>query len=156
MAIGVLSAPIQAQKCELNNADLTAMSKVIVQFDYANGEQLQVTAKLADNAHTRAAGFQRVCAQTIAEEPILFLFQSERKPSFHMRNVVASLDIAFIKKTGKIDSIQAMLPYVLGSTQRPLYSPRKAVIAALEVHPGFYSERKIDESVSISWHTPSE
>jgi uncharacterized membrane protein (UPF0127 family) len=73
-----------------------------------------------------------------------------------MRNVVAPLDIAFIKKGGEIDSIQAMAPYILGSIRRPLYSPKRAVIAALEVQPGFYSERKIDETVSISWHLPSE
>ena len=148
--------PSQAQSCELSNADLDAMPKLVVQFDYANGETLQVAAKLADNAQTRAAGFQRLCAETIAAEPILFVFKRERKPSFHMRNVVAPLDIAFIKNGGEIDSIQAMAPYILGSTRRPTYSPKRAVIAALEVQPGFYSEREIDNTVSISWHLPSE
>ena len=152
----IVSEVAQAQKCEISNADLDAMPEVIVQFDYANGEQLQVAARLADNTRTRAAGFQKICAQTIAQQPILFVFQRQTKPSFHMRNVVASLAIAFIKKNGEIDSIQAMSPYVLGSTRRPLYSPQRAVIAALEVYPEFYSERKIDTTVSISWHPPSE
>ena len=140
-----------AQSCEVTNDALQAMGKAQVIFTNTDGREQTFQVKLADNMNTRAAGFQRVCASTIAAEPILFVFDTERRPRFHMRNVVAPIDIAFINKAGAIDSILAMQPYVLGSTKRPLYAPRDKVVAALEVHPGFYDQHGIDESTSVSW-----
>jgi len=137
--------------CELDNEDLQAMTKSMVTFTRADGSTFEVVVKTADNNSERAAGFQRVCAETIAAEPILFIFESELLPQFHMHNVVASLDIAFIKKKGEIDSIQSMYPYVLILVDKPLYSPNKPVIAALETYPGFYKDNNIEQDSTVSW-----
>jgi len=145
------TSTLYALECQLDNAALQSMPEVEIKFELPTGELLKFSAKLADNARTRAAGFQRVCASTIEKSPILFVFEHESIPRFHMRNVVAPIDIAFIKKGGEIDSIQPMAIYVLASRSRPLYNPRQAVIAALEVSPGFYSEHGIDENTRVSW-----
>lgn len=151
LALTLISPNAIAQQCETSNDALEAMGKAEVVFSNREGQQQTFQVKLADNFITRAAGFQRVCAATIAAEPILFVFDSERRPNFHMRNVVAPIDIAFIDKQGGIDSILAMQPYVLGSTHRPLYAPKEKVVAALEVHPGFYQQHNIDTSTIVTW-----
>ena len=143
-----------SQHCEISNHALQAMPIIDLWFEYANGEKFQIKVKLANRNSTRAAGFQRVCAATIGAQPILFVFENEVRPRFHMRNVVAPIDIAFIQKGGKIDSIQAMPTYILGRREQPLYSPAKKVVAALETHPGFYAEHGVDHSVSIKWQLP--
>ncbi|NNC99974.1 MAG: DUF192 domain-containing protein [Gammaproteobacteria bacterium] len=145
-----------AAQCQTDNAALQAMDNASVQFRYADGKEFEIKVKLADNPVTRAAGFQQVCAATIAEKPILFLFEREVIPNFHMNNVFAPIDIAFIDQAGRIDSIHAMQTYVLGSNRRPLYSSRKPVVAALEVHPGFYRTHNIDQSVSVSWQSAAD
>lgn len=142
---------LHAIECQLDNVALQSMPDVEIKFEFPSGELLKIKTKLADNARTRAAGFQRVCASTIESTPILFVFERESIPRFHMRNVVAPIDIAFIKQGGAIDSIQPMAIYVLASRSRPLYSPHQAVIAALEVSPGFYTKHGIDENTKISW-----
>jgi len=137
--------------CETDNSALSSMSKSLVTFTRADGSTHEVVVKTADEPDEQAAGFQRVCAETIAAEPILFVFQVERISNFHMHNVVASLDIAFIKKSGEIDSIQRMFPYVLISLNKPLYSPNEPSIAALETYPGFFEENNIETDATISW-----
>ncbi len=141
----------QALECQLDNVALQSMPDVEIKFELPTGGSLKIKAKLADNARTRAAGFQRVCASTIEKSPILFVFERESLPRFHMRNVVAPIDIAFIKQGGEIDSIQSMAIYVLASRSRPLYSPRQAVIAALEVSPEFYTKHGVDVNTKVSW-----
>jgi len=137
--------------CETDNRALRSMGKAIVTFKRADGSEFEVVAKLADTAKTRAAGFQRVCASTIAAEPILFVFQFESKPGFHMNNVVAAIDIAFIDKTGVVESIQNMQPYILISKNKPLYSPERPVVAALEGRPNFFSDHQLGLDSTVSW-----
>ena len=137
--------------CELDNPALQSMTKSLLTFTRSDGSTLDVVVKTADDNAKRAAGFQRVCAETIAAEPILFLFTKERKPKFHMNNVVAPLDIAFIKKQGTIDSIQAMQVYIIIRLDKPLYSPTAPSIAALETRPGFYEDNNIDLDATVSW-----
>ena len=137
--------------CELDNSALQSMSKSLVTFTRNDGSKFEVVVKTADDNAERAAGFQRVCAETIAAEPILFVFNSEFVPKFHMHNVVAPLDIAFITKRGQIDSIQKMSPYILIALDKPLYGPEKPVIGALETYPGFYEENNIKLDATVSW-----
>ena len=127
------------------------MPKGEVTLVNANGEQLEFQVKLATTVRTRAAGFQKVCASTVLKTPILFIFETELVPSFHMRNVVTPLDIAFITKDGRIDTIHTMNTYVMGSNKRPLYSPTGPVIAALEVSPGFYAKHGVTVSTLMKW-----
>jgi len=139
-------------ECELNNDDLRLMKKALVSFVRADGSVFKLQVKLADNNVTRAAGFQYVCESTIEDEPILFVFQNELQPRFHMNNVVAPLDIAFIDKDGSVESVQAMQPYILISNHRPLYSPKRPIIAALEGHQGFYDKHKLGLDTKVTWH----
>lgn len=140
-----------AQECQVDNVYLQAMPLSKVSAVNADNESVDFFVRTAVNNQTRAAGFQYVCASTIADKPILFLFDQPGMPRFHMRNVVAPIDIAFIDADGRIESIQAMLPYILGSTLRPLYSPKREVVAALEVKPGFYNENKIVVGSVVNW-----
>lgn len=137
--------------CETDNKALSSMTKSLVTFTRLNGSKLEVVVKTADDAFEQSSGFQRVCAETIAAEPILFVFNVERVSQFHMNNVVAPLDIAFIKTGGEIDSIQSMKPYILISLHKPLYSPRHPSIAALETYPGFYQDNNIDIDTIVTW-----
>ena len=138
-------------ECQKDNEDLRAMPLGMVEFTRVDGSKYTVQVRVADNSKTRSAGFQYVCAETIAQLPILFLFESVVRPSFHMNNVVAGIDIAFIRPDYTIDSIQKMHPYVLIMLNKPLYSPSSDVIAALEAHPGFYQKNNIDLTAKVSW-----
>ena len=145
------SAPKAPANCELDNAALQAMPLIEVTLSRKDGSQHSVPAKLADNITTRAAGFQRVCAETIEAMPILFVFQRESVPSFHMNNVVAPIDIAFIDKRGNLESIQTMKPYSLLQRKKPLYSPSRPVLYAFEVHPGFFDKHDISLGDKLTW-----
>ena len=137
--------------CEVTNSALESMPPVVVTLHRQDNTSFSITAKLANNNRTRAAGFQRICAQTIAETPILFVFSRPQKPSFHMNNVVAPIDIAFIRKSSEIDSIRKMVPYSILQISKPVYSPNKSVIAALEVRKGFFEDNNIDLNGKVSW-----
>jgi len=153
--VGILLSSVSAcaqPTCEVDNEDLRAMPKIGVVFVRVDGSQLKVAGKLADNNATRAAGFQRVCEKTIESTPILFDFQQASMPRFHMNNVVAPIDIAFIDKDGKIESIHHMKPYVLGSNKKPLYGPGRPIVAAVEVHRGFFEEHGLGLDSRVVWH----
>ena len=143
-----------AEECQLDNDALRSMPKVEVSFTRADQAPLTVQAKLADNYETRAAGFQRVCESVIAAEPILFVFQRERTPSFHMHNVVAPIEIAFIRKDGTIDVTHLMQPYSLLMLNKPTYSSNGPVLAAIEMRPGFMQDNGITPDSVMSWEKP--
>ena len=154
----VMSAIAENIECEVDNAALQAMYRSTVSFESSSGEDIplaSVSVKTADNNATRAQGFQRVCASTIAATPILFLFANPVVPSFHMHNVVAAIDIAFIDAQGKIESIHAMQPYSLLLKDKPLYSSKRPIVAALEARPGFYSDNNLVEGDTVRWVTES-
>lgn len=150
-SVKINSAAKAPANCELDNAALQAMPIVEVTLTREDGSQHRLPAKLADNNTTRAAGFQRVCAATIEAMPILFVFQQEAIPSFHMNNVVAPIDIAFIDKRGRIESIQAMKPYSMLQRRKPLYSPSRPVLSAFEVRPGFFDKHEISLGHNMTW-----
>lgn len=145
-------ATADTQTCQTTNAALEAMPPIQVKITRSDGTEYQMTAKLANNNYTRAAGFQNVCGSTMKETPILFIFEQPVIPSFHMNNVVAPIDIAFVRQDSSIDVIHAMQPYSLVSLAKPLYSPKTPVIAALETHKGFYDEHGFGLDSSISWY----
>ncbi len=152
MVLLINSAPsIASEKCQISNPALEAMPPVRVLIIRSDGSEHSITAKLADTNHTRAAGFQRVCASTIRKTPILFVFENEVVPSFHMNNVVAPIDIAFIKKNGSIDVIHQMQPYSLISLSKPLYASKTPILAALETYKGFFDDHSIGLDSTVSW-----
>lgn len=142
--------------CEVDNNALQAMPQIEVTLMRADGSSYSMPAKIANNPTSRAAGFQRVCESTIEAMPILFVFEKATIPGFHMNNVVAPIDIAFIDERGRIKSIQAMKPYNLLLAKKPLYSPKQPVLFALEVHKDFFEEHQIAVGSKMSWTTASE
>jgi len=137
--------------CQSDNSALQAMPRIEVTLTRDDGSSYTMPAKLADNNATRAAGFQRVCESTIEAMPILFVFKHPSVPSFHMNNVVAPIDIAFIDSEGDLESIQAMKPYSILQIKKTLYSPKRPVLYALEVHKGFYQKHEISVNSKMTW-----
>lgn len=116
------------------------------------GADRKLSVRIATSGRHRAAGFQHICPDVIAREAVLFLFGSEVRPTFHMRNVHAALDIAFIDAAGVIREIQRMQPYVLGMRDRKYYRPGRAVFAALEIRGGYFDEHGIEaDRWSVDW-----
>ena len=146
--ISVANAGIE---CQEDNAALRSMPLIDVTFTRKDGSTFEVESRLANNNQTRSAGFQYVCKQTIAAKPILFVFDHVSTPTFHMHNVVAAIDIAFIRPDSSIDSIQKMHPYVLIQVDKPLYSSKGDVIAAFETYPDFFKVYNVDLDATVSW-----
>lgn len=102
------------------------------------GKILELEVKIADEPDERAAGFQNVSRSVVEKTLILFIFPDEGYVFFHMRNVEASLDIAFIKADGRIIEIMRMDP----DTSR-LYAPDESFKYAIEAPSGFFQSKKI-------------
>ena len=151
MMFSIENANGTEEVCELSNEYLEAMPTIEISLKRIDGSDFSAQAKLADNDLTRSAGFQRVCRETIENTLILFLFDRPMRPSFHMHNVLAPIDIAFIKKSHEVESIQSMLPYSVMLRSKPLYSPKSRVIAALEAREDYFSNNNIKPGSQIFW-----
>ena len=132
------------------------MPPLTIEFSRDDGSVHRVEGKLADNNKTRAAGFQRVCYSTIEASPILFNFDHELMPKFHMNNVVEPLDVAFIDKNGRIESIQLMKTYVLGAVHKPQYGPQRPIVAVFEAHKGFFKKHNLNHKTTVTWFSSPE
>lgn len=112
----------------------------IVKIKIVNDESqvLEFEVKVADEPNEWMAGFQNVSRSIIEKSLILFIFPSETNAFFHMRNVEASLDIAFIKSDGTIIEIMRMDP-----DPNRLYGPNEGFKYAIEAPPGFFESKKI-------------
>ena len=85
-----------------------------------------------------AAGFQCSSPQEIQNTLILFDFGREIVTQFHMQNVPAALDIAFVKEDGRIFAILKMDP-----SPTELYGPLGSFRYAVEAHAGFFASQGI-------------
>jgi uncharacterized protein len=133
----VATTQVSAQDCLLWRTAFASMRPGAVTI--AIGEQkLQFPVKVADDDQRRAAGFQCATRDEIEHTKILFDFGFEIMTAFHMQNVVAPLDIAFVKADGRIFSIQPMTP-----SPTALYQPMGAFRYALETHAGFFEREGI-------------
>jgi zinc transport system permease protein len=97
-----------------------------------------VRVKVAETAEQGAAGFQCSTPQEIQQTLILFDFGQEIYTQFHMQNVPAALDIAFVKADGNIFSILKMDP-----SPTALYGPMGNFRFALEARAGFYESQGV-------------
>jgi uncharacterized membrane protein (UPF0127 family) len=98
------------------------------------GEAVSMEARIADDGAERAAGFQHICASVIERSNILFEFAPPIASGFHMRNVHAPLDIAFIAPDGRVIATARMEP----GKQR--YGPPGVIGYALETRAGVLDE----------------
>ncbi|MBI2059591.1 MAG: DUF192 domain-containing protein [Nitrospirae bacterium] len=113
-----------------------SMETKSINFITERGEEITLDARFAASAVQQAAGYQNVPAAIIQKTFILFVFAGDHTSPFHMRNVLASLDIFFLDSAGKVVSLQRMDP----DPQR-LWSAGGTYRYALEGPAGFASER---------------
>lgn len=99
---------------------------------------LELEVKVADEPDEYAAGFQNISRSILEKSLILFVFPDEINALFHMRNVEASLDIAFIKADGTIVGIVRMDPSLT-----KLYGIDESFRYAIEARAGFFEEKRI-------------
>ena len=109
------------------------------------GEEIRLTVRVADEQDEQLAGFQHIGRKVLARSLILFVFPQEIRGKFHMRNVLAPLDIAFIREDGEIFSIIRMEPGL------ELYGPEpdEPFKYALEAPADLFSERGIEVGSSL-------
>ena len=104
----------------------------------AGTRTLALRVKMADSGERQAGGFQCATPEEIKRHLILFDFGKEIFTQFHMQNVPAALDIAFIKGDGRIFAILKMDP-----SPTELYGPLGEFRYALEAHAGFFASQGI-------------
>jgi uncharacterized membrane protein (UPF0127 family) len=109
----------------------------------SNGRPIALEVKVAETGLHQAAGFQCATPAEIDQHLILFDFGREMYTQFHMNNVPAPLDIAFIKEDGRIFSILRMDP-----SPTKLYGPMGPFRFALEARQGFYASRDIRQGAA--------
>jgi uncharacterized membrane protein (UPF0127 family) len=110
----------------------------------ANGRSLRPTAKLARTDEARLAGFQCATPDEIRTTVIVFDFHREILGAFHMQNVPAPLDIAFVKASGRIFSILRMAP-----SPTETYGPLGAYLYAIEARAGFFKDHGISQGARV-------
>ena len=104
----------------------------------AGTRTLALRVKMADSGERQAGGFQCATPDEIKRHLILFDFGKEIFTQFHMQNVPAALDIAFVKDDGRIFAILKMDP-----SPTELYGPLGEFRYALEAHAGFFASQGI-------------
>ena len=104
----------------------------------AGARTIALRVKAADTSERQAAGFQCATPEEIRRYLILFDFGQELLTQFHMQNVPAALDIAFVKEDGKIFAISKMDP-----SPTELYGPLGPFRYAIEAHAGFFASQGI-------------
>ena len=127
---GILWAALPGP-CQQSTAALDSMEWVTLSVERPpRTSPVELDVRAARDAAQRAAGMQQLCAETVRENPMLFLFPQPQRPSFHMQNVHVPLDILFIREDGEIAEIHRMEP------GPALISPDVRVQYALELAAG--------------------
>jgi uncharacterized membrane protein (UPF0127 family) len=113
--------------------DFESMQSMNIEIIRSDGRSLQIDVKVADSPKTQALGFQFADTESIYDNVILFVFEKESIGLFHMENVVAPLDIAFIDPSGAFVEILTMEP---GTKQ---YGVNQPILFAIEARRGYFS-----------------
>ncbi len=100
----------QIYSCGDINKSWESMEKSRIKLHSDSGRDHEVLVKLALNPHQRKAGFQHICGELIDQWGILFVFPSNVRTIFHMRNVEESLGLIFFRKDGKMIGLTIMYP----------------------------------------------
>jgi uncharacterized membrane protein (UPF0127 family) len=149
-ALGVLAPGVPAQAeghdpdCPRFRAAFASMPTRTVVIEASGRPELRVPVRLGASEEARRAGFQCATVEEIERTVILFDFGAEVFRGFHMWNVPAPLDIAFVKASGRIFSILRMEPGA-----RETYGPMGRFRYALEAREGFFKTHGIAVEHSI-------
>jgi uncharacterized membrane protein (UPF0127 family) len=136
-AQGPTGAPASNPECARWRSAFAGMPLRMVSIQ-AGSRALALRVKDADTGERQAGGFQCATPDEIKRYLILFDFGKEIVTQFHMQNVPAALDIAFIKNDGRIFAILKMDP-----SPTELYGPFGEFRYALEAHAGFFASQGI-------------
>ena len=131
------SAPASNPECPRWRDAFAAMPLRMVSIQSGN-RTIALRVKAAETSERQAAGFQCATPEEIRRYLILFDFGKEILTQFHMQNVPAALDIAFVKEDGKIFAISKMDP-----SPTELYGPLGPFRYAIEAHAGFFASQGI-------------
>jgi uncharacterized membrane protein (UPF0127 family) len=139
LALATTMAGVEAQEgpCKRHREVFAAMPVKVLTVEAA-GKKVALRVKAAESAEQQSTGFQCATPQEIERNLILFDFGREIRSQFHMQNVPAALDIAFIKSDGRIFSILQMEP-----SPTALYGPMGEFRYALEARKGFFQSQGI-------------
>jgi uncharacterized membrane protein (UPF0127 family) len=146
-----LQSPLPAGSAQSNptTPEFDQMTERVIELVNDAGQLLALPTKIADEPQEQAAGFQFIAPEVIDQSLILFIFSEQRVTRFHMRNVRAPLDIAFIASGGAIIDIQRMQPDVTAAAPfGRTYGPDKPFQYALEARAGFFQARHISAGKS--------
>jgi parallel beta-helix repeat protein len=111
---------------------LTRLEKAELKLRAANGQELQVSALVADDVYSRFVGFRGFPASLFPGFPgILFVFEQDVDSRFTMETALVPLDIAFFDSTGAYVGGATM---EAGSTE--LYTASAPFSYALELQSG--------------------
>jgi len=102
-----------------------------------------INVEVVDNDQSRALGLMN--RESLEENSgMLFVFESERKLSFWMKNTLIPLSIAYISKNGEIKEIYDMYPLDETSVKSI-----RSVLYALEMNQGWFEKNGIEVGDSI-------
>lgn len=99
--------------------------------------------KVARTRTETAAGFQHVPESVIRQSAVWFVLSCGESQVFHMRNVAAPLDIAFLDRSGRVLQVARMEP---GSR---LWPAPDGTCYALETAAGRMAEMGIEPGLKI-------
>ena len=142
LAVGFGIEPVDA--CDGETAAWRTMpeSRVILRSD--EGATHHLAVKIAMTPAQRGAGFQHICSKWVQVWGVLFVFPASQRSTFHMRNVRADLDIAFIAEDGRILELKKM-PREVDSAGGRNYRAAQPYRYALEIAAGRLSALGLDE-----------
>jgi uncharacterized protein len=136
-ALSSAQSSAQSSECPRWREAFAAMPIRMVSVQ-AGSRSIALRVKAADTGERQAGGFQCATPEEIKRHLILFDFGREIVTQFHMQNVPAALDIAFVKEDGRIFAILKMDP-----SPTELYGPLGPFRYAVEAHAGFFASQGI-------------
>jgi ABC-type Mn2+/Zn2+ transport system permease subunit/uncharacterized membrane protein (UPF0127 family) len=137
LALAATGAQAQDAQCKRFRELFAGMPVQMISLE-SGGRTIALRVRVAATSEQQAAGFQCATPLEIERNLILFDFGREIATQFHMQNVPAALDIAFIKGDGRIFSILRMEP-----SATALYGPMGDFRFALEARKGFFESQGV-------------
>lgn len=101
---------------------------------------------VADSTDERTQGLSGTTALPLGTG-LFFVFESDNRPGFWMKDMLFPIDIIWISREGKVVGIEEN---VSPSTYPTVFRPSEAVRYVLEVPAGFSAKNNIEKSVKIS------